>query len=173
MQIFTRPNDYDKSAVDYRRDHIVMGPGDGRDLVYQDGKFFTSFGRQINPTPEELKKNGIPFTTDMKNFLSRVVLLKKEEKLKKILQEKLKEIEDRERRKISEGLAGGSVTALTTEEPDAEEQVGALDLTGIDELLAEQEDELDAEEGLNDTHDVSAAPPKAKSKPKPTSTRRK
>lgn len=168
MQAFLQPRNYDKSTVDFRRDHIVMGGGNGQDLVYQDGKFFTSFGDQITPTKEECKKHGIPYTHQTQRFLERVILHKKSEQLKAKLEEKLAQIEEREKRRIMAGLSGSVTAAEAFDETDTEQEVEDIDLSGIDELL----EGADEEELVPDPPDEKpAAPPKVKAKQKPTSRR--
>lgn len=187
MEALITPTDYDKAAIDYRKHHVRMGPGDGRDLIYSEGKFFTAFGAQIEPTKAALSENGIPFTEEIVTFVQKHNLRRQEKRLREKLEAQIKAIEDREKLRINERLSNpNSVTAnFIEDEEDLEDVIENIDLSGMDDLMNEAENpDLDmpnpfasqkVEEEDLELEVPEAAKPKAKApvKKKVTAKRRK
>lgn len=122
----------ESGELDYTKPHMILGEGPGRDLVIQNGKYYTSWGKQVSPNRQSLEENGIRWTREVELEIRKRNLQAKADEERKKLEEAIKRIEREEAERIKAGLP-----VSLTEYGDEDTLEEALDLQGLEELEQE------------------------------------
>lgn len=119
--------------LDFTKPHVIMGAGPGRDLVIQNGCYYTSWGQQVSPDQASFQKAGIPWTHEIELEIRKRNLQAKHDAERRKLEEMIRKIDEEESARIKAGLG---VSSYNPEEEDTLSE--PLDLSGLEDLEQEE-----------------------------------
>lgn len=117
---------------DKRKEHRIVGEGQGKDLYIQDGRFYTSWGTEIEPNEESIRKHGIRVNGDIRRELHLRELNIRQRKSRERWEAEIKRMEEEEKKRI---LAGEP--SIWDEQEKEEDEMAPLDFSGLDDLEEE------------------------------------